>query len=136
MIREAQYRALKAVNRELIELYLRLGQMIVDRQAQYSWGRSIVDHLSLELQTEFPGQSGFSSRNLWLMREFYLELNRNEILQPLVAEIDWTKNIAIFTRCKDNLQREFYLRMTRKYGWTKAVLIHHIENRRRYVFAI
>jgi len=31
-------------------------------------------------------------------------------------------------KCDDNLQREFYLRMTRKYGWTKNVLIHQIEN--------
>lgn len=128
LIRAAQYRALQAVNRELIDLYLRLGQLIVERQTQYGWGRSIVDHLSQELQIEFPGQSGYSSRNLWLMREFYLEFSQYEFLQPLVAEIDWTKNIVIFTRCKDNLQREFYLRMTRKYGWTKAVLIHHIEN--------
>ena len=32
------------------------------------------------------------------------------------------------SKCKDDLQREFYLRMTRKFGWTKNVLIHQIEN--------
>ena len=31
-------------------------------------------------------------------------------------------------KCKDDLQREFYLRMTRKFGLTKNVLIHQIEN--------
>lgn len=30
--------------------------------------------------------------------------------------------------CKDDLEREFYIRMTRKFGWTKNVLIHQIEN--------
>ena len=45
-----------------------------------------------------------------------------------MREFGWTHNLHIFERCKDNLQREFYLRMTGKYGWTKAVLIHHIEN--------
>jgi predicted nuclease of restriction endonuclease-like (RecB) superfamily len=34
----------------------------------------------------------------------------------------------VMARCKDDLQREFYIRMTRKFGWSKAVLIHHIEN--------
>jgi len=29
---------------------------------------------------------------------------------------------------KDDLQREFYFRMTRKFGWTKNVLIHQAEN--------
>ena len=32
------------------------------------------------------------------------------------------------SKCKDPLQREFYIRMTRKFGWTKNVLIHQIEN--------
>jgi predicted nuclease of restriction endonuclease-like (RecB) superfamily len=31
-------------------------------------------------------------------------------------------------RCKDPLEREFYLRMTRKFGWSKNVLIHQIDN--------
>ena len=32
-------------------------------------------------------------------------------------------------KCKDPLQREFYIRMTKTYGWTKDVLINNIENR-------
>ena len=46
----------------------------------------------------------------------------------MVREIGWTHNIIIFERCKDELQREFYLRMTKKFGWTKNVLIHQIDN--------
>ena len=40
----------------------------------------------------------------------------------MVREISWTKNILIFEKCKDDLEREFYIRMTRKFGWTKDVL--------------
>jgi len=32
------------------------------------------------------------------------------------------------SRCKDLLEREFYLRMARKFSWSKNVLIHQIEN--------
>ena len=32
-------------------------------------------------------------------------------------------------RCKDGLEREFYIRMTKKYGWTKNVLIHQVDNK-------
>ncbi len=32
-------------------------------------------------------------------------------------------------KCKDQLEREFYIKMTKKYGWTKDVLINHIENK-------
>jgi predicted nuclease of restriction endonuclease-like (RecB) superfamily len=52
----------------------------------------------------------------------------NEKLQPLVGEISWSKNLVIVARCKDPLEREFYIRMTRKFGWSKNVLIHQIEN--------
>ena len=49
-------------------------------------------------------------------------------LAPLVQEIAWAHNIVIMEKCKGDLPREFYLRMTRKFGWTKNVLIHQIEN--------
>ena len=33
-------------------------------------------------------------------------------------------------KCKDDdLQREFYILMTKKFGWTKNVLIHQIDNK-------
>lgn len=37
--------------------------------------------------------------------------------------------MVILDRCRDDFNREFYIRMTRKFGWTKNVLIHHIENK-------
>ncbi len=67
---------------------------------------------------------GCSSQNLWRMRQFYLAYAENEKLSPMVREIGWSHNIVILMNCKDNLEREFYIRMTRKYGWTKNVLIH------------
>ena len=102
--------------------------MIVERQDKESWGKSVVELLSKDLQAEFPGIRGFSMQNLWYMRQFYLNYRGNQKLQPMVGEISWTKNLVIMSKCKDNLQREFYIRMTRKFGWTKNVLIHQIEN--------
>jgi len=63
--------------------------------------------LSQELQKEFVGMKGFSERNLWNMRQFYLEYYQNAKLQPLVGEISWTKNVVIFQKVKDILAREF-----------------------------
>ena len=48
-------------------------------------------------------------------------------LAPLVQEIAWAHNIAIMEKCKGDLPPEFYLRMAKKFGWTKNVLIHQIE---------
>ncbi len=126
---EAQYEAMRKVNKELIGLYWYIGQSIVTRQKQFKWGKSVVETLALDLQKEFSGIDGLSSRNLWLMRKFYKEYEGNEKLQPLVAEIGWTHNIIVMEKCKDMLEREFYIKMTIKYGWTKTVLIHHVEGK-------
>lgn len=128
-IRSAQYEALKAVNKELIQLYWEIGKMIVNRQKKYRWGKSVVENLAKDLQKEFPGIRGYSTQNLWYMRQFYLEYVHNKNLQPLVGEIGWAHNLVIMGKIKDLMHREFYIRMTRRMGWTKSVLIHHIENR-------
>lgn len=127
-IRDAQYDALRAVNRQLIELYWDIGKMIVERQHGETWGKSVVENLSADLRNEFPGIKGFSARNIWYMRDFYSAYHDDPILQPLVAEIGWTHNVIVFSRCKDPLQRGFYIKMARKFGWTKNVLIHQIDN--------
>ena len=124
----AQYEALKAVNKELVALYWDIGKLISGRQEKEGWGKSVVERLANDLQNEFPGVKGFSVQNLWYMRQFYLEYRDDEKLQPLVGEISWSKNLIIMARSKDPLEREFYIRMTRKFGWSKNVLIHQIEN--------
>lgn len=128
-IRSAQYAALRAVNRELIELYWDIGRLIVERQAGETWGRSVVQNLAKDLQLEFPGIAGFSAPNLYKIRKFYEAYRGNQILSPLVIEISWSKNLVILEQCKDSAEREFYLRRTKQFGWTKNVLIHQIENR-------
>ena len=116
-VRSAQYDALKAVNKELICLYWDIGKMVVKRQAEYGWGKSIVETLVRDLQAEFPGMQGFSAQNLWYMRQFYAEYHNRTNLQPLVGEISCAKHLIIMARCKDDLEREFYIRMTPKTCW-------------------
>jgi predicted nuclease of restriction endonuclease-like (RecB) superfamily len=128
-IRSAQYSALKMVNKGLISLYWDIGRMIIEQQQGDTWGKSVVEGLARDLQKDFPGVQGFSSSNLWRMKVFYHIYSQNKKLAPMVREISWTHNVVILERCKDDLEREFYIRMTRKYGWTKNVLIHHVENR-------
>jgi len=36
--------------------------------------------------------------------------------------------MTFYEGIKDDLEREFYIRMTKRFGWSKSVLIHHIEN--------
>lgn len=127
-IRSAQYEALRAVNKKLILLYWDIGRMILEKQKGDTWGKSVVELLAKDLQAEFPGIQGFSAQNLWRMKLFYFSYANNTKLSPMVREIGWTHNTIILDKCKEDLEREFYIRMTRKFGWTKNVLIHQIEN--------
>jgi predicted nuclease of restriction endonuclease-like (RecB) superfamily len=128
-VRAAQYEALRAVNKELLSLYWDIGRIIWERQAGGdSWGKSVVERLAADLRTEFPGVQGFSAQNLWYMRQFHSTYRDHEKLQPLVGEISWTKHLVILGKCADPLERELYIRSTKKFGWTKSVLIHQIEN--------
>jgi predicted nuclease of restriction endonuclease-like (RecB) superfamily len=127
-IRSAQYEALKAVNKELIGLYWDIGRMIVERQKGASWGKAVVETLAGDLQKEFPGMQGFSAQNLWYMRQFVVTYLGNEKLSPLVREIGWSHNVIILMHCKTDAERQFYIEMARKFGWTKNVLAMQIEN--------
>jgi predicted nuclease of restriction endonuclease-like (RecB) superfamily len=69
-VQTARIKAGLAANRELLVLYWDIGRMILDRQKREGWGAKVIDRLSVDLQREFPGQQGFSPRNLKYMRAF------------------------------------------------------------------
>jgi len=83
----ARVRAALAINRELIVLYWRIGRAIVERQEREGWGKSVIDRLAQDIQSTFPGQSGFSPSNDWRMPSFDLAWNADEILAQPVREL-------------------------------------------------
>ena len=86
-IHAAQSRAALAVNRELIALYWHVGRTIVERQTKSGWGESVVERLAHDLRQAFPDLAGFSPRNIWRMRAFYVAWSalQKKLPQP-VAE--------------------------------------------------
>jgi len=127
-IKKSQAKAMVAVNCELITLYWDIGKTINTEQKNASWGSSVVDQLAKDLQKSFPGMKGFSSRNLWRMRDFYTSYCGSTKLPALLAEISWTHHVYILEKCKDPLEREFYIRMSKRNSWTYRVLLNQIDN--------
>ena len=56
---KAQLKAAYSVNREMIQFYWQLGQIIIEKQSKTAWGSKFLDQLSKDLQAEFPGTKGF-----------------------------------------------------------------------------
>ncbi|WP_295591204.1 PDDEXK nuclease domain-containing protein [uncultured Lamprocystis sp.] len=86
-VANARISAARKVNHELIMLYWDIGRRIVEKQQVLGWGESVVELVAQDLQTAFPGTTGFSSFNLWRMRQLYLEYRSPEFLAQAVPEI-------------------------------------------------
>src|SRR3989338_5692258 len=84
-IRTAQIKAVLSVNRELIKLYWQVGKGIVHQQEREGWGRSVIEQVAKDIQKSFPGVEGFSSRNLWRMRSFYIAYKKENIENQIEA---------------------------------------------------
>ena len=76
--RNSQIKAAVKVNSEQLLFYWQLGRDLVIRKAEEKWGTGIVNQVSLDLQAEFPEAKGFSARNLWNMKKWYLFYAENE----------------------------------------------------------
>jgi len=126
-IKVAKNKTVLSVNRQLITLYFEIGKEIVVKQESLGWGRSVVEKMASDLQLEFGHRSGFSSQNLWYMRQLFIAYKENTNLQQLVGEIPWGQNILIFSKCKDVNERKYYLENTIEFGWSRNVLTHHIK---------
>lgn len=151
----ARIAAARAVNRDVILLYWDIGKGIVDKQNTYGWGESVVEMVAEDLKAAFPGLRGFSPRNIWDMRRFYLAYQQPEILQQAVAEfgkvrphgkqkglpsgapveflrqavaeIPWGHHLLILNKLSNPAARLYYLRATASFGWSRNVLLNQIK---------
>lgn len=61
------------------------------------------------------------------MKQFYETYHQLPKLSPLVRELSWTHNLIIFSRCKTDEEREFYLRLCKKEKYNKRELERQIN---------
>ena len=122
LIEQARRRADQAVNTELVGLYWHIGGYISGKLAAAEWGDAVVGSLARHLARVVPGQRGFSTQNLWRMRQFFDTYRDDPKLSPLVRVLPWTHNLVILGQSKRSEEREFYLRMAVQQRWSKREL--------------
>jgi len=128
-IRTAQLKAAVAVNSELVRLYWSIGRDILLRQQTAGWGAKVIDRLSADLRREFPEMQGFSPRNLKYMRAFAEAWSDEPIVQQVAAQIPWFHNCILLDKVKDKEERLWYARAAIEHGWSRNILVHHIETK-------
>jgi len=109
-IKNARQKAYAQVNATLLQLYWDIGKYISFKVKQEDWGQNVVTQLADYIKQSDPGIKGFSSRNLWRMKQFYEVYQDNEKLSAVWSQLSWSHNRAIMT-LKSTEEREFYLRL-------------------------
>ena len=73
---------------------MELGHDLVQKKAEERWGAGVVEQVSLDLKREFPEADGFSVRNLWYMKQWYLFYTKRDylILHQIGAELQKIEN--------------------------------------------
>ena len=93
--RSAQVKAAVRVNVEKLLFNWQLGRDLVQKKAEERWGAGVVEQISLDLKKEFPDDEGFSARNLWYMKKwyvFYVRENESLFLHQVGAEMQSVVN--------------------------------------------
>jgi predicted nuclease of restriction endonuclease-like (RecB) superfamily len=98
----------------MINLYWHIGKTITQRQEVEGWGKSVVERLSKDLKDDFPNQAGFSSQNLWYMRQFYMTYRSLPILQQPVGEIPWGQPEELSKQLPSAKELKKYLKSKKK----------------------
>lgn len=137
------------------QLYWSIGELIIKKQDEFGWGKSIVEKLSQDLNNELGNGISWSPRNLWFMRQLvteYSNLNQadsdlkklkqsaseipilNQLdselqnVKQLVFQVPWQHNVLIMQKVKNYNARIFYLQSTVKNRYSRSVLLHQIES--------
>ncbi len=127
-IAAARHRAGLSVNRELVVLYWTIGRDILGRQEREGWGAKVIDRLADDLGQAFPQMTGLSARNLKYMRSFAEAWPNGEFVQQVVALLPWGHNVRLLDALKTPQERTWYARQAIEHGWSRNVLVHHIDS--------
>jgi len=127
LIRAARQRAVHVVNTEVIALYWHIGQYLHHKIEADGWAKGTVVQLAAYIAQREPGKRGFSSQNLWRMRQFFEAYPAASKLSPLLRDLPWSAHLHILSRAKRAEEREFYLRMATQHRWQVREVARQID---------
>lgn len=127
LVRERKRRALQAVNHELVSLYWEVGRILSKRIQTDGWGKKTIEELAAYLKQNQPGLRGFTRPNLYRMRQFFEVYPDSEFVSALPRQLSWTHHLLIISQCKNHEERDFYLKMAEKEGWSSRDLERQLK---------
>ena len=127
-IKSSRIQVARKITSATMELYWNIGKELSAQHLSKGYGAQVVEMLASDLQKEFPGTTGFSSRNLWEMKRFYERYcGESRKLQQSVAVLPWGHNLLLMSKCKNPEEIYFYATRSTELGWTRDVLLNYIK---------
>ena len=156
MIEYSKLKAVMSVNEEMLSLYWKIGNDILEKQRTLGWGAQVIHQLSTDLTRRFPDDRGYSERNLRNMKRFadaypqfpiwqvplaklkelpisqstieQLKSCDGDFLQVPLAKLSWYHHISLLPKAKDEATRAFYILETVANGWSRDVMLLQVDN--------
>lgn len=155
LIKAAKLNATFRVNAEMLQLYWNIGNKILSKQKQQGWGTQVIEQLAKDLSAKFPGDRGYSARNLSYMKWFAATYPDFPILQVGLAKfkdkpisqaalaklangkktievplttISWYHHISLQPKIKNSADLAFYILETARNGWSRDTMLSKIDN--------
>ncbi|GAB1414625.1 PDDEXK nuclease domain-containing protein [Paludibacter sp.] len=128
-VRITQLKASIAANTILIEFYWDLGKEIVRLEDDNSWGSGLLDQLSIDLKLEFPEIKGFSRRNLYAIRQWFLFFSTKfEVVPQPVAQLPWGHQRLLISKIKNVDLALIYAEACIRNSWSRDTFEANIKN--------
>ena len=126
LISNSQKTAVKAVDTGRVVLYWNIGKRIVEElqngKDRADYGKGIIRNLSSDLEPVYG--SGYSIRQLELMRQFYTVFSNTNTLR---SQLNWSQ-YKLLIRIEENDKREFYIAESTKNCWSSRDLERQINS--------
>lgn len=111
-----------------IGLYWSIGEYVSKQIDVNGWGKSTVKALSEYILSKEPGIRGYSSQNIWRMKQFYETYKDKPELSKLLRENTWSNNLHIISKTRSYEEKEFYLKLASKEKYKAKELARQIDS--------
>lgn len=142
--RRAQSRAAVRVNGEMLNFYWELGRDIFNLSKTARYGDGLLKNITLDLQADFPGDTGLSLSNIKAARRWYKTYSQwvAKSQQPVdffgtdnndgllsmpyfFANVPWGQHIFITAKSKSLHEALFYISQVCEHGWSRTELEYY-----------
>jgi len=126
VLENARSNAYRAINFEMVSAYWQIGKVIIEEEQEgekrAEYGKSLIKCLAQKLTQDYG--KGFTERNLWYIRDFYLKFRK---VNALRSELTWT-HYRLLLRIEKEESRQFYMIESVNSNWSTRELERQINS--------